>query len=138
MDPLTIATTVVNLLIPYLSKAAESLANKAANAAWEKLEALFATVKAKLSGNPYAEETLHRVQAEPQSRSRQAALVGVLEEQIEHDTAFAETLRKLLSEAKDLGAESIVQNVSISGHARTGDVTTIGKVEGKVDVSKRK
>jgi hypothetical protein len=138
MDPLTIATSVVNLLIPYLSKAAESLTDKAANAAWEKLEALFAAVKAKLSGNAYAEETLKRAKEEPQSKSRQAALVGVLEEQIEHDTTFAETLRRLLSEAKDSGAESIVQNVSISGHARTGDVTTIGKVEGKVDLSKRK
>jgi hypothetical protein len=138
MDPLTIATTVVNLLIPYLSKAAESLADKAANAAWEKLEGLYRTVKKRLTGNAYAEETLKRVSDEPQSTSRQAALVGVLEEQIEQDSAFAETLQKLIHEAKESGVETIIQKVSISGHARTGDVTTIGKVEGKVDLSKRK
>jgi hypothetical protein len=138
MDPLTLATAVVNLLAPYLSKAAERLADKAANAAWAKLEGLLKAVKAKLTGNVYAEETLKRVKDEPESVSRQAALVGVLEEQIKNDAEFTETLQKLLGEAKDSGAENIVQKVTISGKARTGDVTTIGKVEGKVDFSKRK
>ena len=138
MDPLMIATSVVNLLAPYLSKGVEALADKAADAAWEKLEALFTAVKNKFTGNAYAEETLKRVKDEPQSKSRQAALVGILEEQIEQDSAFAETLRKLINEAKDSGVETIIQKVSISGNARTGDVTTIGKVEGNVDLSKRK
>lgn len=138
MDALMIATTVVNLLVPYLSKAAESLAGKAGGAAWEKLETLFAAVKKKLAGDAYAEETLKRVSAEPESKSRQAALVGILEEQIGKDSEFAGTLQKLLNEAKDSGVDSIIQKVSVSGNARTGDITTIGKVQGKVDLSKRK
>ena len=138
MDPFTIATAVVGLLVPYLSKAAESLADKAGGAAWDKLEALFAVVKKKSTGDAYAEEALNRLEGEPQSKSRQAALAGVLAEQMEKDSSFAENLQKLISEARDSGAETIIQKVSISGNARTGDVTTIGKVEGKVDLSKRK
>lgn len=138
MDPLVLATTVVNLLIPYLSKVAEKLADKAADTAWEKLESLFTAVKEKFTGDAYASETLQRAKEEPESTLRQAALVGVLEEQIKRDAEFAENLRKLLGEAQNTGAESIVQKVTISGKARTGDVTTIGKVQGNVDLRKRK
>ena len=138
MDSLALATTVVNLLIPYLSKAAESLADKAADAAWKQLESLYTTVKKKLSANTYAEETLIRVTDAPQSEARQAALVGVLEEEIKDDSEFAEALQKLLSEVKGSDADNIVQKVTIGGHARTGDVNTIGKVEGSVDLSRRK
>jgi hypothetical protein len=138
MDPLTLATTVVNLLSPYLSKVAGALADKAANAAGEKLGTLFTAVKAKFTGNVYAEETLKRVKDQPESASRQAALVGVLEEQIKNDPEFAETMRKLVGEAKDSGADNILQNVTISGKARTGNINTIGKIEGNADFSHRK
>jgi hypothetical protein len=138
MDPLALATAVVNLLIPYLTKAGQAVADKAAAVAWEKTKAIFAAVKEKLSGDTYTEETLKRVEDEPQSQNRRAALIGVLEEQIKKDPAFADALGRLLAEAKSAGVETIQQTVTVSGQARTGDITTIGKVEGSVDMSKQK
>ncbi len=149
MDPQTIATMAVSLIAPYLAKAGESiakkaeeagavLAEKAAEATWGKIRSIYETVVDKLKGDAYAVETVKRLEAEPESKSRQAALTGVIEEKVKEDSTFASSLQKLLEEAREQGAEKIVQQIMISGHARTGDITTIGKIEGNVDLSKKR
>lgn len=61
---------------------------------------------------------------------------------------LAEAMQSIPTEAQDTlpeksaespkGAESISQQITISGNAHTGDVTTIGKVEGgNLDLSKK-
>jgi hypothetical protein len=135
MDPLTLATLAVNLVAPYLAKAGEAIAKQAGETAWEKLTAVYGTVKDKLAGDAYAEESLARLEAEPESAGRQAALVGVLEEKIKADSDFAETLQTLLDQARQAGAEKLTQQVTVSGRARTGNITQIGKIEGNVDLS---
>jgi len=138
MDPLTLATMVVGVLAPYVAKASEELAKQAGGAAWDQLNTIYDAIKHKLVGDSYAEQTLQRLESEPGSKSRQAALEGVLEEKIKADPAFAVTLQTLLEQAKDSGAEAITQRVSVSDHARTGDISQIGTVEGGVDMSKRR
>lgn len=138
VEPITLATTVVSFLAPYLAKAGESMAKKAGDAAWEKLKQISAAVKKKLQGDAYAEQTLQRLEKKSDSESRQAALVGVLEEKIQEDASFAQTLKDLVAEAKEAGGDTIIQQVSVSGHAQTGDITTVGKIEGgRVDLSKK-
>ena len=137
MDPSTIATTAVNFLVPYLARVGEAVANKAIDQAWEKIKTIYSAVKDKLAGDAYAEQTLRRLEEAPDSQSRRTALVSVLEEKIQEDPTFAKSLQKLLGEAKNAGAETIVQQVSVSGQAHTGDITTIGKVEGDIDFGER-
>ncbi len=138
MDPLTLATMAVNLVAPYLAKAGEAMAKQAGEAAWEKMKAIYAAVKDKLTGDAYAEQTLKRLEGNPASENRKAALVEILEEKIKDDPTFAEAIQKLLDEANKAGVETITQQVKVSGQARTGDITQIGKVEGNVDLGKKK
>jgi hypothetical protein len=138
MDPLALATMAVGLMTPYFLKAGEALAEKAGAAAWEKVKAIYAAVNNKLRGDSYSEETLARLAAEPQSKNRQAALAGILEEKIKDDPSFAASLQKLLEEAQASGADKITQHVTVSDRARTGDITQIGKVEGSIDLHKKR
>ena len=138
MDALTLATAVVNLLAPFLPKLGEMVSKTVLDEAQESLKSILAALKKKIAGNAYAEETLKRMEDQPQSPSRQAAMIGVLEEQIQGDPAFANTLQMLIEAAKGSSTDQISQKVTVSGHARTGDITTIGKVEGSVDMSKKK
>jgi len=138
MEPLTLATMIVNLVAPYLAQTGKVMAKKAGEVAWEKVKAVYATVKDKLASDAYAEQTLKRLEENPESESRQAALVGVLEEKTKDDLAFANALQKLLDEAHEAGAETITQQVAVSGQARTGDITQIGKIEGNIDLSRKR
>jgi hypothetical protein len=137
MDPVTIAMTAVTFLAPYFAKAGESAAEKAGEAAWEKMKAIYTAVKGKFTGDSYAEETLKRVEEEPQSGSRQAALASVLEDKIKTDSDFGERLLSLLEEAKKSGAEEVITvKLNVSG-ARVRNITTIGKVGRDVNIGPR-
>lgn len=136
MEPITLATTVINLVAPYLAQAGEVMAKKAGQAAWDRVERLLAAVKSKLAGDSYAEQSMARLEENPQSAGRQSVLAGVLEEKIQDDPAFAQALKKLLTDAKEAGAETMIQQVTVSGHAQAGDINLIGKVEGGVNLGK--
>jgi hypothetical protein len=134
MDPGTIALAAVTVLAPYFAKAGEAVAGKVGEAAWEKMKAVYTAVKGKLTGDPYAEETLKRVEEEPQSGSRQAALASVLEDKIKTDASFGQNLLRLVEEAKKSGAQEVVtQTLTVSGTV-VGDTTQIGKVGGDVNI----
>lgn len=138
MDPVTLATSVVGILMPYLVKGGEAIAKKAVDATIEKAGQLYQTLKQKFSDDPYAKETLKRVEEEPNSESRKAALTGVLEEKIKADPSLASELEKFLALAKELKGDQITQTVKVSGKAKTGNITTIGKVDGNIDMSHKK
>lgn len=137
MDPVTLATSVIGLLMPYLIKGGESIAKKAVDETIEHAGQLYNTVKQKLSDDPYAKETLKRVEEDPDSVSRKAALQGVLEEKIKADPALASELERYLALAKELTGDKIAQTIKVSGNVKTGNITAIGKVEGNVDLSQK-
>ena len=138
MDPVTLATSVVGILMPYLIKGGETIAKKAVDATFEKAGQLYQTLKQKFSNDPYAKETLKRVEEDPNSEARQAALTGVLEEKIKSDPALASELEQFLALAKELTSDQINQSVKVSGNAKTGNITTIGKMDGNIDMSHKK
>jgi hypothetical protein len=114
-----------------------SRAKKTVEPDGDRMRDLYTVVKHKLTGDAYAEQTLGRLAKNPDSESRRAALVGVVEEKIEDDPAFAEALQRLLAEAREAAMETITQQVTVSDQAQTGDITQVGKIEGNVDLSKR-
>ena len=138
MEPITLATSVVGMLMPYLIKGGEAVAKKAIDESFQLASQLYQKVKEKFSNDSYAKETLKRVKENPDSEARKAALTGVLEEKIKDEPTFGAELEKLLALTKDLGGDSIDQTVNVSGKAKTGNITTIGKVSGNVDMSQRK
>lgn len=93
-------------------------------------------LKSKLSGDPYAQQSLMRLMADPDSRSRRSALAGVLEEIIAADAGFAKTLQTLLDTGNVQGGDTITESVTLSGHARAQDIIQIGKASAGIDLGK--
>ena len=118
MDPTTLATKAVSLLVPYLAKAGEAIAQKAGQAIWDSLKARFASDKD-------AATALKQLSSTPHSGGRRIALKEVVEEQIQADREFAETLLQLVAEVKQPSGD-ISQTISIS-HGNAGDLTQIAK-----------
>lgn len=136
MEPMTLAMTTAGMLAPYLAAAGQAAARKAGETAWTKLECLYTTIKDKLTRNTYGTQVLTRLEEQPDSQRRQAALADVLEEHLKADPVFAASLERPLAEAKAAGADTqIGQHMDISGQAR--DVTQIGHVGGNVDLRKQ-
>ena len=93
MDPVTIATTVVAFLSPYLAEAGQSAAKKGG-------EALMAALERRFKGKPAAQEALNDVKNNPQDEDLQAALRVQLKKSLAADADFLAELAKLLEEAR--------------------------------------
>lgn len=137
MDPATLATNAVLLIVPYLAKAGETIAEKAGQAVWdsfaEKAKALYGSLKAKFAGDEDAATALKQLENKPDSKGRQAALKEVLEEKIQADPTFAEMLRQLVPEVKQSGGDTITQTLTIYSE-EVDKAIVIGKAR-DVDIS---
>ena len=133
MDPTTtaLAVSVTTFIVTKLS---EGFLKKAGEQAYNKVEELYKTVKAKFQGDSYAEQTLQRLEQKPEDEGRKAALQGVLAEKAEEDKTFAQTLGKLVQQIEQAGGRSVIahdRGVAIGGDASnntivTGDGNTVG------------
>jgi hypothetical protein len=102
----------------------------------EKTEELYQKIKEKLSSNSYADQSLKRVEEEPTSKRRQAALEEVVVEEMNNDPKFAEEITQLMEELKKIpGSRNVIaygeRSVAVGGNminsnAITGDGSTIG------------
>ncbi|MGC9084548.1 MAG: hypothetical protein ACP5ME_15410 [Anaerolineae bacterium] len=122
-----IAAAAAALLGPYLAKAGEALAKKAGEAAWAKVEALYQAIRRKFAADrdDYAQKTLQRLEEQPSSEARQAALADVLAEKAQADPAFARQLAALVGEARE--DKALVQFITqVYGEAYVGKITNIG------------
>jgi hypothetical protein len=137
MDPVSLATSAVGMLIPYLVKGGEAVAKKAVDESFELAGKLYRNIRDKFAGDAYARETLKRVEENPESESRKAALAGVLEEKINEDASFGTDLEKILALAKELGGDQINQTINLSGNAKAGNINMIGKVNGNIDINRK-
>ncbi|MGC8947699.1 MAG: hypothetical protein ACP5N6_16325, partial [Anaerolineae bacterium] len=116
-----IAAAAAALLGPYLAKAGEALAKKAGEAAWAKVEALYQAIRRKFAADrdDYAQKTLQRLEEQPSSEARQAALADVLAEKAQADPAFARQLAALVGEARE--DKALVQFITqVYGEAYVG------------------
>lgn len=138
MDPITLATSAIGFLAPYLAKAGKFVAEEA-GPALQKVKAIHKAVKEALADDALGKQTLERVEQNPEElETWQDSLTKLLETKIKGDAALAETLQKLLVEAEKAGAEkTITQSVNLSDSAKVGNITQIGEVGGDVDLSKK-
>jgi hypothetical protein len=124
MDPVTLATTIVGLLAPYLrqigEKLADTLTDRAADAAQGVVQRLYQTLKARLRPGSYEAGQLEGVAAKPDSPARQQALAGSLAEYLAEHPDLAAELAGLVAEAQQAGAQ--VQAIQ-SGITAGGNVT---------------
>lgn len=135
MDPITIATSAIAILTPYLAKAGAEVSKKAVGAAWEKVADIYKAVKERLAQekDTYPKETLKRFEKEPEKRKQ--AMQETLTEVLEKDPAFARDLLKMLKQADKAGAGTIF-NTNIFG-GEVGEIINIGTVQQGLTINKR-
>jgi hypothetical protein len=125
----TIATAAAALLGPYLAQAGQAFAKKAGEQLVSTIGALYSAIKSRFKGDAHAEQTLTRLEQDPGSGRRQAALEDVLMEKMEQDPEFAEKIRQLIEDSEQAGGGDIIkQRLSVSGKA--GNIIQVGKMEG--------
>ena len=132
MDPVSIAAGVGALLAPYLKKAAEEFAGEAGKYAQEKAKALWEKLRAKFEGDPPAEKTLERFEADPEgARSDFEAQV---EKKAEEDPSLRDELAQALAEIKRQGPQvKVVQRIQEAEEATALKARKVAR--GNVDVT---
>jgi hypothetical protein len=129
MDPATIAGLAVVALVRYVGSKAARLAGRAGRdidkVVDDRLDRLYDTVRARITGDRRGEQTLHDLEADPDSSRSQGRLELALEGVIEDDPAFAARLAAMLD---DLAQRPPPGGVLIrdSGPVAGGDVTIRG------------
>src|SRR6266702_483262 len=98
MDPaiVDLATKVVAVLLPFVSKGAEEFASKIGDAAYEKAKNLLATLKQRWSGDKEATESLMRFEEKPERYK--PVLEDILVEKLTEDHDLAAQVARLLQE----------------------------------------
>jgi hypothetical protein len=139
VEPVT-TITAVSLLAMYLKGLSEEAGKRTAagldDGTRHGLRRLYETVKRRLSRDSYADETLSRVQAEPDNERRRRALQDVLDELVETDVDFARELAGAVADARraagdsiqidNSGAVAVQGNVVMRGTNVAGRDLTIG------------
>jgi hypothetical protein len=122
MDPATIAALAVGALVRYVSSKAAGLVDKAVD---DRLDRLYDTVRAHVTGDQRAERTLHELEVDPDNARRQGRLELALEGAVEDDPAFAARLAAMLD---DLAQRPPPGGVLIrdAGPVAGGDVAITG------------
>lgn len=90
-----IAADIIVTIVPLITK---KISGKLA----EKAEGIYKKIKEKFSNDPDAYPILKNVEKQPTSTVWQAALGEVLTEKMKEDPSFAEEIKKLLKEAKEV------------------------------------
>jgi len=89
-----LVSTVMSILLPYVSKSAEEFAKEAGKAAFEKAKGLMTAIKAKVSGNADGAEVLSLFEKTPELYK--PALEGFLQKILNEDPVFHSELSRLL------------------------------------------
>lgn len=89
-----LASKVVGVLIPYLSKGADEFAKEAGKTAFAKTKNLLETIKKKWAGDKEATTSLELFEEKP--ARYESVIENILKEKLEHDNEFAVQLQKIL------------------------------------------
>ena len=136
MDIITIASSTIALLTPYLAKAGEEVTKKAFGAAWEKVNEIHKAIKERLAQekDKYPKETLERFEQEPEKRKH--AMQEMLTEILEKDSVFSQKLEDLLKDADKAGVGTVF-NTNIFG-GEVGEVINIDTIQQDLNINKKK
>jgi Glu-tRNA(Gln) amidotransferase subunit E-like FAD-binding protein len=129
MDPVTLATTVLAVLTPYLAKAGEKLANNVIDSLPEHAGKLWSALANKFKGKPAAEEAMTDLAKKPEDEDNKAAVRKQIKKAAEEEPEFLLALAALLENARK-------EAVMIQGSAVARDngiaVNVGGSVQGNI------
>ncbi|HWC76658.1 MAG TPA: hypothetical protein VG778_04310 [Blastocatellia bacterium] len=139
MDPATIATSVLAILMPYVAKGAKEFINIAGEAGYEKAKGMLQKIKAKWSGDQEVSSTIERFEEKPERYK--PVLEDILKEKLAQDPEMASQLAALL---KEMGPTlHIIQEMEegkgvtglAAGEVQSGKVTVDQKIKKAEDVT---
>jgi len=139
MEPITIAASVVTLLMPLVKNSAEAFAGEAGKAVYKQAKDLFAILKAKLSKDSDAKLTLKRFKKKPDDYKRN--FLDLLNEKISDDKNFAKELVDILNDIKKSGPEvKVVFELGKVETLNAGEIEEMyeGRYEALIKVRKAK
>jgi hypothetical protein len=120
--------TIAAAATPILIKGVETFSQKLGEKASEEIDGLYQKIRARLSGDSYAEQTLTRAKQMPESKGRQAALEEVIAEKMNEDPDFAENVRQLVEKATASGGGNVIsygeRSVAIGRDAKGNTIIT--------------
>jgi hypothetical protein len=135
MDPITIASTTISLLTPYLVETGGKVAKNVVGAAWEKLTEIYKTVKERLAqekdGN--SKEAFRLFENGPEKQEQSTQIQKKLVDVLTRDPAFAKKLEKMLKDADKVGAGTMF-NINISG-GKVEKIITVSETNGVVNIN---
>ena len=138
MESAALATAVIAFLSPYLVKAGEKTAETLGEKLPDAVGTLWRAITTRLKGDTAAETAVKDVAEAPQDADNQAALRKELRKVCQTDTAFAEELERLLTNAKHQSSDTISNTGSgaVATHggvaAGEGGVAVRGDVHGNI------
>jgi hypothetical protein len=121
MDALSLATSAVTILSPYLVKAGEKAAEKIGGILPEAAGKVWKTTMAKFTGNVVAEAAMKDYVNRPGDQHSQSSFANQLRNLLEAEPTLATELARLLDEAKRQSGGTII-NTGSGAVATTGGV----------------
>ncbi len=121
MDPVTMATTAVSVLTPYLVKMGDNAAQEVGKKLPEAVGRVWSAILTKFKGKAAAEEAVKDFVAQPADEDHRAAFRKQLGKALEAEPAFVNELAYLLEEAKRQGCDTTI-NTSLGAVATGGGV----------------
>jgi hypothetical protein len=136
MDPAALASAVVSVLGPYVTKGVEEFTKAAGEVAYEKAKQLLATLKTRWVGDAAAADQLARFEKKPEVYA--PVLKDVLEEKIQQDSQLAIQLEQTV---KQMGPSLQIFIKMAQGEdvtALEADEMTKGQVNVNIDIGSGK
>jgi hypothetical protein len=140
MDALSLATSAVSILSPYLVKAGEKAAEEIGSILPEGVGKVWHTIMAKFRGNMVAEAAVKDFAKRPGDQLSQSSFANQLRNLLEAEPALATELAHLLDEAKPQSGGTIINTgsgaVATSGGvaAGAGGMAVGGDVSGNISI----
>jgi hypothetical protein len=140
MEPLTIATTAVAILSPYLVTAGEKAAEEVGKKLPEAAARVWNALMTKFRGNVVAEAAVKDLVEQPGDQLNQSTFTNQLRKVLEAEPAFAAKLAHLLEDAKRQSGDTITNTgsgaVATSGGvaAGAGGAAVRGNVQGDINI----
>jgi hypothetical protein len=134
MDPITLATTVVAFLSPYLVKAGEKAAEEVGKKLPDLAGKMWNAITARFKGKPAAEEAEQDFVAKPDDQLNQSAFANQLRKILEAQPAFGPELARLLDGAQREGGDTVIATGSGAVATRNGVAAGEGGVAVRGDV----
>lgn len=134
MDPSTIASTAIQLLIPYLKKlvegAAKTTGEEMGNSAWEKAQRLY-NLTAKRFSSTKTQKQLEELKCNPDDPALRQNVEMSLRQLIENDESFAAQIADLLLDNPASGDAPSSTTFNNTFYGNVDNITQIGSIRSR-------